>query len=219
MKKSIFLGSAFLIVIQGYSQTKNWPMHPVFGIDFGENLSSFAISSKKPSDVEKVTSTNGSGFRLGVLMDMPVSRHFTMNASSDLVFYDNKMRVFKTDNTNKEYELPPTVEFSVHLTYKLVESRIRPFLSFGPSYKMPIVSSSMPVSQLSKSTLALDLGIGVERVFPKFIISPELRYSYGLTNISSTTGMLETKLNTIAFILCFRRNGFLNKAPSLQSSL
>lgn len=205
MKKVVLALMALLPAMSVFAQKAAvQPKNVNFGIDLGMNYSALKISAHDPASIKKATSLNGIGYRLGLLMEVPISKHASIVAGSALSFYDNRVDVVKIDNAKFEYLLPPMVEFALHFNYKFDKYTNKPYLLVGPSYKIPLASNTMSAPQISRSTACIDLGIGLERIFPNYTLSPELRYSYGFTNISSLSGIQDAKLHSLSLIIKFK---------------
>ena len=92
-----------------------------------------------------------------------------------------------------------------HTIIKTGKSKLNPYLFIGPNYKKVIKGpDEESIEWTKKSNLALDFGLGLELFFKRFIISPGLRYSYGLTNISSNKDIDSIKMNTVSLVFVFK---------------
>ncbi len=150
---------------------------PTFGFNFGVNQSILYNSN----DTDQLTIKNGLGFRLGVTSNFPLKKNWSLAPKAELSF--NNARIIQE---NVVYKVDPkNLDFMVHVKYnfKGFNSKARPYFYFGPSIRVPVNGNSENYIYATKPSLALDFGFGVDIELKNFLISPELRFSGGLTDI------------------------------------
>lgn len=204
-KKVIAVCAATVVCFQSLAQdTNNKPMN--YGISLGANLPFMTASADANSQtVSKTGVTNSAGFRLGLLAERQLNKHFVIAAASDLSFYGSQVRVHKKDNSIDTFELPPVVEVALHMRYNILNAQWKPWVQAGPSYRIPLLSNTLTTRQLVRSIAAIDVGIGADRKFNNFCMSYEVRYSYGLTNISGIDGVKDINMNSLAVIVGLKK--------------
>ncbi len=202
MKKVILASAVSLSVFTTYAQSNKQALS--WGFDFGLNYSSLPVIKASMSNIQKVTTPSATGFRLGIFMDLNLTKHLSIIAKPELAFYGNKVTVIKSDNSMNTYEVPPMAELSASLKYKLLGKGMQPYIIAGPGYKIPVIDNSIKNMQFARPVISADLGIGLEKRFPKFSVAPELRYSYGVNNISSIPGVQKATLNSFVFTVNFK---------------
>lgn len=100
-----------------------------------------------------------------------------------------------------EYTMPVNLDISTYVSFALSKSKNNPYLFLGPSYSLPINSrSSIDI----KNYLSLDVGIGLNQIFNKFIFNPELRYSRALRNVSDSALASHLVPHTFSLLLGFK---------------
>ena len=150
---------------------------PSFGFNLGLNQSLFFNSN----DTENLEIFNAPGFRLGVLADFPLKNGWSLSPKSELSF-DNGSII---ENDIKYRVDPVVLNFAIHTKYKYKNytGKYRPYLSFGPSLRVPLESENQINQFNTVPALGFDFSFGVDIDAKDFLISPELRFTAGLTDI------------------------------------
>jgi len=204
MKLAVATLAVMLAVQSVFSQTESKSTKLHLGINFGADYSTLQVANANPLTIREFTTSPQAGFRLGLVTDYALSNQFAFVFNPDLSLDKTSLTIVKIDNSNAVYQTAIAVGAAAHIVYKHLQWSTRPYILFGPRYDIPVISKTGSGNQLAKSNLSLELGIGLERAFPNFVFSPELRYSYGLSNISATTDMQSVQLHTISLILIFK---------------
>lgn len=156
---------------------------PSFGFNLGLNQSVIYTSSANNQFEIK----NAPGFRLGVLADFPITEKWSISPKVELSFNNGKII-----ENNITYRVDPyNIDFMTHFKYRIKGSKrkLNPYFSFGPNLKTPLIGNYEGVYYDTKASLALDFSFGFDIDMNYFIISPEIRFSGGLTDIrKSPTG-------------------------------
>lgn len=150
---------------------------PSFGFNVGLNQSALYNSNDK----DQLTIDNGLGFRLGVTSNFPIKNQWSIAPKAELSF--NNARI--TEN-NITYKVDPyNLDFMAHVKYnfKGFNSKARPYCYFGPSVRVPVSSNSDNSLYSTRTSFAFDFAFGVDFELKNFLISPEIRFSGGLTDI------------------------------------
>jgi hypothetical protein len=92
-----------------------------------------------------------------------------------------------------------------HAIINAGKGSLRPYILIGPNYRVAVKDRNAPSSVFSnRNDLAIDLGIGLEKVFTHFKIAPEIRYSRGLYNVNQNPTLKSVKYNNICVVFNFR---------------
>lgn len=207
MKTAYFTLVALLSAGTSFSQTTKHKRSIVeWGINFGVNYSWLHAPNTDPSKILQLSTVNGMVYRLGLVSDIRVSKHLSVQLKPEFSLNDSRMSFTGIDNSKAIYEMPPTVEVAAHLTYKLFKHTFRPYVLAGPAYKIPLPgASSTDASQISRSSVSLDIGAGLERKFKKFTLMPEIRYGHGISNMSGISSVNTLKLHSVILCVNFKR--------------
>lgn len=151
--------------------------YPSFGFNLGMNQSILYNSN----DTESLTINNALGFRMGVLADFPLKRGWSLSPKAELSL-DNGSVI----ENNTRYRVDPAnLNFSLHTKYQYQNftGKYRPYVSFGPSLRVPLKSQYIDNPYNTTLALGFDFSFGVDINTEHFLLSPELRFTGGLTDI------------------------------------
>ena len=186
-----------------------------FGINFGVNRSHYNILHSTKSlqfdSVNVIESINSTGINLAGLVNLRLSNHFNVRTYPiNLIFTEkafqyilkspDKPRGEDTLTTKKVQGI--TLAFPVQL--KFTSDRIanlKVFMMAGARVDYDLAANAgkktnEDVITLQKLDYAAEAGIGFHIYFPVFVLTPELRVSYGLRNVLSPNNSLKYS-NTI----------------------
>lgn len=175
-----------------------------YGISLGAQQSSFCIKTYDASYYKSVLPSSGTGFRLGLLANYPLSKRWSVTAKPEMAFYGSTISTLRIDNDAYKWETVPMAELAADIRYKLPLKVVQPYLYAGPTYKYALGKSTANEPTLNGSFLCVDAGVGVEKKFKKFTLAPELRYSYGLSRIATVCNMSPVYMNTAVLVLNFK---------------
>jgi len=163
---------------------------------FGFALGGGAIESKPTylnnpnTGVVSVDSKGAAVLDIGIIYNIVAGTRVAVRPAITFVYGNSEVIFFRRNLTGGEIfrELVPVVNTSVNVSLPVVirfsDKKISPFISLGPSfnYKFGERSAVLPVK---KSVVLGDAGIGADLRIIKtgLIISPELKYSLGLTDM------------------------------------
>lgn len=193
------------ITLKGMTQHAveiNLPDHDMkpyyFGIMLGYNTSHYNIShhpnfldqtiNKRISDVE---SGNTGRIHLGIMANYQLSKKFDLRFYPlNLVFSEKKLDYLMKDNTG-ENQRAESIVMSFPLQIRLKSDRINNFRVYtlaGAKYDFDLASNAGSrntdnMLKIKKNDYGVEGGIGFQFFMPYFILSPEIKFSYGLANI------------------------------------
>ena len=203
--KKITFFAALFITLKGMAQhavEMNLPDHDLkpyyFGIMLGYNTSHYNIShhpnfldptiNKRISDVE---SGNTGRIHLGIMANYQLSKKFDLRFYPlNLVFSEKKLDYLMKDNTD-ENQRAESIVMSFPLQIRLKSDRINNFRVYtlaGAKYDFDLASNAGSrntdnMLKIKKNDYGVEGGIGFQFFMPYFILSPEIKFSYGLANI------------------------------------
>lgn len=170
---------------------------PSFGFNLGMNQSILFNSN----DTETLKIKNAPGFRMGVLANFPLKRGWSLSPKAELSF-DNGSVI----ENNIRYRVDPVnLNFSLHTKYqyKKFTGKYKPYISFGPSLRVPLERQNISNPYNTVLALGLDFSFGVDIDAQHFIISPELRFTGGLTDIRQNPSGQMLRGSNAALIINF----------------
>jgi hypothetical protein len=175
----------------------------VVGFQMGRNYSQFYNTSKPGSDQ---LFTDGQGFRLGLQFNWNVNDYLSVVPRMELVLNNTKVNVTDADNiTYQTPIMPVNMQLMAHAQIGLPCGKWKPYLLLGPNLRMPINSEDIPAQNYgSKTDFAADFGLGVEYRFKDVIIAPEIRYTYGFTDINKNPFLHAIYHHQMCFMLTFK---------------
>lgn len=169
-----------------------------FGIMLGYNTSHYSISHHpdflNPSENSKIAyveSGNTGRIHLGIMGNYQLSKRLDLRFYPlNLVFSEKKLDYLMKDNTI-EKQRAESIVMSFPLQIRLKSDRINNFRVYtlaGAKYDFDLASNagarnSDNILKIKKNDYGIEGGIGFQFFMPYFILSPEIKFSYGLSNI------------------------------------
>jgi hypothetical protein len=202
-----------------------------FGIILGYNRSNYNITHHPTfltqDTIYRVESKNSGRIHLGIMANWQASKHFDVRFYPlNLIFSEKKFGYTeKLPNQATASIIDQNVEsivMSFPIQVRLKSDRINNFRVYtlaGMKYDFDLASNSGArnadnIVKVKKSDYGVEGGIGFQFFFPYFILSPEIKFSYGLSNVHSRDESLRyssviDKMNSrmILFSLHFEGGG------------
>jgi len=169
---------------------KKW----IFGIYTGLNYQN--LKAKNGPNFGYSTET-GLGLHFGILSEFKASQTVSVLPRFGFSFNGAKLDY----GSEIEYIMPVNFDIATYVSFTLSKNKNNPYLFIGPSYSLPIKTKS---SVDLKNYLSMDVGIGLNQIFNKFIFSPELRYSRALANVSDSALANHLVPHTFSLLLGFK---------------
>jgi Outer membrane protein beta-barrel domain len=204
MKKIVFVLALISFSITAFTQSEDTTdtKRMKFGYNIAPNISKILAKEMIP---ENASIENGLGYRIGFFADYKVSKLFSIPPELDWSF--NGGGVVFTDSKGSQTEnlvMPISLDFMVHLILKKNNEKLSPYFLLGPNVKFPISKKPVTSTQFyTSSDLAINVGLGIDKAFPYFNFSPELRYSFGLFNVNQHPLIHSLNLHNISLVLNF----------------
>jgi hypothetical protein len=166
-----------------------------FGIALGLNFSNYKITLDSnyvaQNEILEAHPVTNPGFSLGILSSLHLSKSWELRFIPDLAFADRSIeyRMSTTDTVPIKRIESVYLEFPFNLKYRskpYKDFRMHVFGGFKYSIDMQSNAQARLAENLVKvvrNDYALEYGLGCEFHLPLVIIAPEIKVSYGLTNI------------------------------------
>ncbi len=206
MRKVLFFCLVSVLIFNGNSQSADSLRKIKLGFDIGGNYTFLQIEKAGQSNQNQITTLNGLGFRIGIVMDYKINRHFSLIPKAELSFNDVRLYTVYGGGSKESRSISPlTVEISPHFAFKLSDKKVKPYFLIGPVLKIPIPDASNPRAlEINSNVVGVDLGFGLNRALKYFNFSPELRYSYGLNNISNSADISKMYFHNVSLVFIFK---------------
>ncbi len=174
-----------------------------FGFNFGLNHSKLYSRDALPGNTEI---TNGFGFNLGILMDYSITEKLAISPKAELAYYNATFNSKGIDQSTFKYEIYPySLNLMSHFVYKIGHEKVVPYILIGPNFKLPIANKADSNGDFDTGyDVAFDFGIGLENLFKHFNFAPELKYSYGILNISENPGIKTLNFHSVSLGISFK---------------
>ena len=174
---------------------------PKFGFNLGADYSlAQNYSSIDTFGIFPSTIYNAPGFRLGVFGDIKIQQRFTLMPKAEISF--NYTTVQRDNNT---YKLDPVnLDFILHgkINFSKRKNKINSYCAFGPGLRVPL-NSDNEENYKTSNALSGDITLGLDIDLDWFYLSPEIRYSHGLTNINEENSWEKIRGSYVSFNLLF----------------
>ncbi len=212
-RRKIVLFSLLLIGMLGTKAQRaielNLPDHDdklyYFGIILGQNMSHYNITHHpyflSRDTIQVVNSKSSGSIHMGIMANLQLSNRLDLRAYPlNLIFSQKKFsytqQIPNQPDNNFDKKQEKTVEsivMSFPIQVRLKSDRINNFRVYtlaGLKYDFDLASNSNArnaddIVKVKKGDYGVEGGIGFQFFFPYFILSPEIKFSYGLSNVHS----------------------------------
>ncbi len=205
MKKVVFaiIGSLLFTISLAQIAPTHHHKRLQFGFDLGVNYSYLLHNNELPGNAEDI---GGIGFRLGSFAAYAVSQHISVVPRAEISFQSADIIFTNTDGSTTTYEIMPTsLEFAMHFNFRKATGVLRPHFLFGPNVRIPVSKNGQSQPEFATATdIALDIGIGFEKLLKNLQVGPEFRYSFGLLDINRNPALNKLMLHSVAMVINFK---------------
>lgn len=174
---------------------------PQFGFNLGADYSlAQSYTSIDTFGIYPPTIYNAPGFRLGVFGGIKIQQRFKLMTKAELSFNYTTLQ-----EKNKTYKLDPSnLHFMIHgkINFSKRDKKLNPYCAFGPGLRVPL-NSNEDGNYNTISAWSGDISIGIDLDLNWFYVSPEIRYSYGLTNLKAENSWNKIRGSYVSFNLLF----------------
>jgi hypothetical protein len=171
------------------------PYH--FGINIGYNKSHFNFTHHprflQYDSILDVESVNNPGINLAWLVNVRLNNHFDLRVHPlDLTFSEKAFiysQKYEEDSSVTKKVQSITLSFPINIAFS--SDRIGNFKVYtlaGAKFDYDLASNAgaqkaEDLVKLNRSDLSAEIGLGFHIYFPYFVLSPEIKYSSGITNL------------------------------------
>lgn len=200
MNKVVYVIVIICLCQISYGQANHSPKEKkvCYGINIGTN---FSMVFDKPPLQEDILKHSGIGIQIGILSKINLTESISILPKIDLAMHD--LGVQSIEKPLNTYQINPiTINIGSHFQLDLMNSKV--YVLMGPTFRLASVFKSEDTSVFPvRNDIAIDVGIGLSKYFNKFIIAPELRYSYGLLDVSNHPSYKNLRVQTITLLCNF----------------
>ncbi len=177
-----------------YGDFKHRPYY--FGISLGYSSSNFKIRHSNDfiqNDTYSLTEAiSGPGFHIGVVGNLKFGEYFDFRLIPNFLFTERTIEythVGETQTPHRETLESVFVEIPFILRFKSAPyNDMRLFVSAGVKYSYDLQNNSRTrqaenLIKISPHDYQAEIGFGVQIFMPYFILSPQITFSHGLSNI------------------------------------
>ena len=161
-----------------------------FGISLGFNSSKHQVFHSREfignPQIQLAQGAPGVGFNVHGIVNYKFGEFFDFRILPGITFATRHLDFNVNSRTSVESIF---AELPLHIRYKSAPYRDkRAFILGGLNYSYDVASNSMTRQadsfiKISPHDFQLEVGVGMQFFFPYFILSPEIKFSQGITNI------------------------------------
>ncbi len=168
-----------------------------FGIGFGLNSSKFQVVHSEEftqhDSIKVVESPWSPGFNLGIISNLHLTKRLDLRFIPTLIFAEKDLS-YTEIRESSDTTFTRTIEsiyIDFPLTFKYKSDRIfdnfRFYALAGIRFDWDLASNSKKrkavVVKVDQFDIVAEYGLGLEFYFPLFILSPEIKLTYGIPNV------------------------------------
>jgi Outer membrane protein beta-barrel domain len=172
-----------------------------FGIHVGMNKSHFNFLHHpyylQQDSVNTIESINSTGINLSLLAEFRISDHFAFRTTPGLIFsekvFEYNLKFLDFQETNPVQKKVQSITATLPFYLKFSSDRIQNFKVYtitGFKIENDLAANAGATKaenliKLKKLDYAIEAGIGFHFYFPVFVLTPEIKVSWGLANLHS----------------------------------
>ncbi len=202
MKKSIILHACLIcLIFNSYGQRElpqnnpNYDMQTYhFGFILGYSQQKLNIKYSEfmnnYNDYLQILSDYEPGFNVGIIMDFKIKNNFNIRVTPSFNFTDQKIYYNRVNYSVSQPQNSGLSNFELPIYLKYRSDRVnngRLYVLLGPKLSIDMSSfeklSDNENLEFKSQNYSLDIGFGIDIYFKYFKFAPEIKYSYGITNI------------------------------------
>lgn len=202
MKKSIILHACLIcLIFNSYGQRElpqnnpNYDMQTYhFGFILGYSQQKLNIRYSEfmnnYNDYLQILSDYEPGFNVGIIMDFKIKNNFNIRVTPSFNFTDQKIYYNRVNFSVSQPQNSGLSNFELPIYLKYRSDRVnngRLYVLLGPKLSIDMSSfeklSDNENLEFKSQNYSLDIGFGIDIYFKYFKFAPEIKYSYGITNI------------------------------------
>jgi hypothetical protein len=146
--------------------------------------------------IKSVESLNAGGVHLGIMANLQLTRHLDLRGYPLNLIFSEKKFLYTVDPASSltpstDPQKVESIVMSFPIQLRLKSDRIKNFRVYtlaGIKYDYDLAGNSGAANnpniiKVKKSDYGIEGGIGFQFYFPYFILAPEVKFSYGLSNV------------------------------------
>lgn len=202
MKKALIILLLATIALSIQAQNECTPKKLKAGFEMGVN---YSILQAEGGLASPYYIDNSAGFQFALNLEWKLLKFLSLQPALGVSI--NNSRVTNEYNywynTQSSYEVfPVALEGALKARYYPVQGSNKPYITAGLLYMHPLEESYSSSQFSNASTFAIDFGIGLENsFFGRINISPEIRYTLGLSNVNLNPALKKLSYNRIAVVI------------------
>ena len=174
-----------------------------YGISIGTNYSFLSQENVTAIDDDI---RNGMGLNFGIFAECPFTGWLSFTPRAGVSF--NNSKIIHSGSSNEELTygfMPITAEIRGHFVFRTKGNKLAPYAFFGPNFRVPLNNKFDGAEEFSnKTSFAIDLGIGIDKALSNMSIAPELRYSFGFTDVNDKNRFDTAYMHTVSLLVNFK---------------
>ena len=174
-----------------------------FGITLGYNSTYISPTKSKAflhqDSISTAIPSSGGGISLGFLGTLKLNEHFQLRINPQLVLGGGKTINYTSPKGVPFSEKLPSTLIGLPIHIKFNSDRIDNFRFYtlgGIRYDYDMSSNASPDGYIKQkaSSFSLETGVGFNFFMPFVTISPEIKFTYGLTNLNQPTSSIYSQV-------------------------
>ena len=164
-----------------------------YGFSLATNYSIYKVNHSAnylTDTISSLRSVSSYSFALGFILNMRLGEYFDLRLLPNVAFYERRIRYIfpKTELPVDAIFESSFIEFPLLIKYKAhrrANHRMYMVAGIKPGIEVGGKKDEKKKSQLrtTGSDIALDIGFGIDKYYPLFKLSPEIRFAIGLKNL------------------------------------
>lgn len=148
---------------------------------------------------------NEPGLLLGISGNYRINSILELAPKTELAFNRGNVVFNYVDQSSTFYKIAPiTANIAMHARFGNLNKKSSPYFLIGPQIMLPLdQNKTSSASFQTKTNVALDLGIGLNKPFSKFSFLPELKYSLGLINVNQNPALQSLNFHSVSLVFNF----------------
>ena len=145
---------------------------------------------------------NEPGLLLGISGNDRINSILELAPKTELAFNRGNVVFNYVDQSSTFYKIAPiTVNIAMHARFGNLNKKSSPYFLIGPQIMLPLdQNKTSSASFQTKTNVALDLGIGLNKPVSKFSVLPELKYSLGLINVNQNPALQYLNFHSVSLV-------------------
>lgn len=173
-----------------------------FGFSIGANYSNLQSRHTLP---DNISISNNAGFRLGLLAEIQLAEKWRFSPKVEAAYNVCSVRIMDADKYFVTHKvMPVSLEVMSHFVWMMNNRKRSLYLLAGPGFKMSVINRVETSTDFkTKPCFSFDVGLGINNWSKHVIVTPEIRYAFGLQNINTNPQLQSLYFHSISLVLSF----------------